>query len=98
VIDGLSSKTLRDNLMSKREILKASTALASAALAAPMVEPLAVRIPEAARLSGFSRSQLYLMAGRGEIVFKKCGKTTLVDYPSLKARVAALPSADIRAG
>jgi hypothetical protein len=59
-------------------------------------EPIAVRIPEAVRVSGFSRSTLYLMAARGEIVFRKCGKAVLVDYASLKAAALSLPTATIR--
>jgi hypothetical protein len=59
-------------------------------------EPLAVRLAEATRISGFSRSDLYRRATRGEIVFLKAGKAVLVDYRSLKAAVAALPKATIR--
>jgi hypothetical protein len=57
---------------------------------------LAVRLPEAIRISGFSRSELYRRAARGEIIFLKCGSTTLVDVPSLRAAVGALPRAVIR--
>jgi hypothetical protein len=60
------------------------------------VEPMAVRLPEATRVSGFSRSELYRRAGRGEIVFLKCGATTLVDLASLRAAVMSLPRAVIR--
>ena len=60
------------------------------------VEAIAVRIPEASRVSGFSRSELYRRAARGEIVFLKCGATTLVDMESLRAAVASLPRAVIR--
>ena len=60
------------------------------------VEPIAVRLPEATRISGFSRSELYRRAARGEIVFLKCGASTLVDVGSLRAAVASLPRAVIR--
>jgi hypothetical protein len=60
------------------------------------VEPIAVRLPEASRVSGLSRSELYRRAGRGEIVFLKCGTTTLVTMESLRATVASLPRAVIR--
>jgi hypothetical protein len=59
-------------------------------------EPIALRINEAVRVSGFSRSKLYLMNSRGELIFRKCGKAVLVDYPSLKAAVLALPTTTIR--
>jgi hypothetical protein len=61
------------------------------------IEPMAVRLPEASRISGFSRSELYRRAARGEVIFLKSGSTTLVDLVSLKAAVAALPRAVIRA-
>ena len=62
----------------------------------PTVEPIAVRINEAVRISGFSRSKLYLMNARGELVFRKAGKAVLVDYASLKAAVLAMPTTTIR--
>lgn len=61
------------------------------------IEPLAVRIPDACRLSGFRRSEIYRRAGLGEIVLLKIGRTTVVDMASLRAAVAALPRASIRA-
>jgi hypothetical protein len=60
------------------------------------LERLAVRLPEATHISGFSRSELYRRAARGEIMFRKCGATTLVDMESLRAAVASLPRAQIR--
>ena len=62
----------------------------------PHIEPLAVRLPEATRISGLSRSEIYRRAGRGEIILLKCGKSTLVDMASLRATLAALPRASIR--
>jgi hypothetical protein len=62
-----------------------------------VVEPIAVRIPDAQRYSGFSRSELYRRAGLGELTLLKCGSTTLVDMASLRAVVASLPRATIRA-
>jgi hypothetical protein len=70
--------------------------LSSVEAITPPFEPLAVRLPEASRISGFSRSELYRRAARGEIILLKCGKSTLVDVPSLRAAVAALPRASIR--
>ena len=44
-----------------------------------------------------SRSALYRMAARGEIIFRKCGKkAVLVDYASLKRAYEKLPAANIR--
>ena len=60
------------------------------------LDRLAVRLPEAAHISGFSRSELYRRAARGEIIFLKCGATTLVDLASLRAAVASLPRASIK--
>jgi hypothetical protein len=57
---------------------------------------LAVRLPEATFISGFSRSELYRRAARGEIIFLKCGGSTLVDLESLGAAVATLPRAVIK--
>jgi hypothetical protein len=60
------------------------------------VERLVVRLPEASQISGFSRSELYRRAARGEIIFLKCGASTLVDLKSLRAAVAHLPRANIK--
>jgi hypothetical protein len=59
-------------------------------------ERLAVRLPEATYITGFSRSELYRRAARGEVIFLKSGNTTLVDVPSLQAAVASLPRAVIK--
>jgi hypothetical protein len=61
----------------------------------PSIEPIAVRLADAIRISGFSRSDLYRRASRGEIIFLKCGSRVLVEYASLKAAIAGLPRAQI---
>ena len=61
-----------------------------------VAEPLTVRLTEASRISGFSRSDLYRRAAAGEIVFLKAGRSTLVTMESLRAAIAALPRAAIR--
>jgi hypothetical protein len=61
------------------------------------LDPIAMRLTEAVRYSGFSRSEIYRRAGIGEIVLLKSGATTLVDVASLRAAVRALPRAVIRA-
>jgi hypothetical protein len=47
--------------------------------------------------SGLSRSALYREAGAGRLVFRKAGRTTIVDGASLAALVANLPVATIGA-
>jgi hypothetical protein len=63
--------------------------------AAAAIDPLAVRLDEASRISGISRSGLYRLAARRELVFLKAGSRILVDMASLRAVVAALPRATI---
>lgn len=79
----------------ERKALKGSGATQTTP-AEVIIEPLAVRLDEASRISGFSRSDLYRRAARGEIIFRKSGKTVLVDYATLKAAALGLPIADIR--
>ena len=82
----------------ERRALKGSTAFPAnaGALAAPVtIEPILVRLSDAIRLSGFSRSDLYRRASRGQIIFRKCGSRVLVDFASLKAAIAELPQAQI---
>ena len=73
----------------ERKLLKGGTAGG--------IEPITMRLPEASRYSGFSRSELYRRAARGEVIFLKSGATTLVDTASLRAAIASLPRAVIRA-
>lgn len=47
-------------------------------------DPLSVRIPEAARLTGLSRSRVYELMRSGEIEFVKVGGSTLIPFDSLK--------------
>jgi excisionase family DNA binding protein len=50
-------------------------------------EPLSVRIPAAVRLTGISRSRLYLMIQAGDLEVVKIGRSTLIPYRALKALV-----------
>ena len=61
------------------------------------VQPLTVTIPEAIRLSGLSRSELYRQLSAGHIHARKSGSRTLILWASLKAHVEALPEAEFRA-
>lgn len=47
-------------------------------------EPISVRIPEAVRLTGLSRSRLYELMGSGDIEFAKVGSSTLILVESLR--------------
>jgi predicted DNA-binding transcriptional regulator AlpA len=61
------------------------------------MQPLAVTIPEAVRLSGLSRSELYRQMSAGRIRARKSGSRTLVVWSSLRDHVEALPPAEFRA-
>jgi excisionase family DNA binding protein len=51
----------------------------------PQIEPISVRIPEAVRLTGLSRSRLYELMKSREIEVVKVGTSTLIPYESLRA-------------
>lgn len=51
------------------------------------IEPISMRIPEACRFTGISRSTLYLLIARGEVEIIKLGATTLVPTDSLRALI-----------
>lgn len=57
---------------------------ANAGEGAPM-EPISVRIPEAVRLTGVSRSRLYELMRDGEIQYAKVGSSTLILVDSLRS-------------
>jgi excisionase family DNA binding protein len=50
-------------------------------------EPLSVRIPAAVRLTGISRSRLYLLIQAGDLEIVKIGRSTLIPYRALKELV-----------
>lgn len=47
-------------------------------------EPISVRIPEAVRLTGLSRSRVYELMKSGDIEFVKVGGSTLIPFDSLR--------------
>ena len=47
-------------------------------------EPIAVRIPEATRLTGIGRSKLYELIASGDIETAKIGTCTLITVASLR--------------
>ena len=51
-------------------------------------EPLAIRVDEAERISGLDRVTLYRLNAKGKLIFRKAGRRTLVDYPSLRQCLA----------
>jgi hypothetical protein len=63
----------------------------SEAPGASLMEPFAVRVREAARLTGESPSSIYRHLRSGELDGLKSGVTTLVTVPSIKRRLANLP-------
>lgn len=54
----------------------------------PLIEPIAMRVPDACRFVGISRSTLYVLIAQGEIEIVKLGYSTLVVTESLKGLIA----------
>ena len=54
-----------------------------------MTEPLAVPIPEAARLCGISRSTIYSEIKAGNLKVHKIGRRTIVPLENLKEFLAS---------
>ena len=52
-----------------------------------MIEPIAIRVPEACRYLGIGRSTLYVLIGEGEVEVIKLGRSTLVLTASLRSLV-----------
>ena len=48
------------------------------------IEPIAVRISTAVKLTGICRSTIYELIGAGTIETVKIGRSTFILYPSLK--------------
>jgi hypothetical protein len=57
-----------------------------------MQTPIAVTIPEAVKLSGLSRSALYIALKNQAIVARKAGRRTLIHFADLEAYLASLPT------
>jgi excisionase family DNA binding protein len=54
---------------------------------APHVEPLLVRVEEAARILSLSRSTIYEMMDRGELQSVRCGAARRIPLAALRAWV-----------
>jgi excisionase family DNA binding protein len=50
-------------------------------------EPISVKVPEAVRLTGLSRSRIYELMRSGDIAYAKVGSSTLILVESLRAFV-----------
>jgi excisionase family DNA binding protein len=50
-----------------------------------IAEPISVRIPEAVRLTGLSRSRIYELMKSGDIAYAKVGSSTLILVESLRS-------------
>jgi excisionase family DNA binding protein len=61
------------------------------------MEALAAPIPDACRVSGLSRSEIYRRLATGDIRAVKSGSRTLILMDSLRAYLANLPAATFRA-
>lgn len=55
---------------------------------APPVEPISMRIPDACRYTGISRSTLYVLIAKGQVEIIKLGSSTLVITDSLRKLIA----------
>lgn len=51
----------------------------------PVADPISVRIAEAVRMTGLSKSKIYLLIGSGDIEAAKVGRATLIFVDSLKS-------------
>ena len=59
-------------------------------------EPLAVRIPDAVRMTGIGRSKLYELIASGDLETVKIGRCTLVTIDALKELLARARAASHR--
>jgi hypothetical protein len=59
-------------------------------------EAIAAAIPDACRISGLSRSEIYRRLGAGDIRAVKSGSRTLILMDSLRAHLEKLPPATFR--
>jgi hypothetical protein len=53
--------------------------------AGAIAEPISVRIPEAVRLTGLSRSRIYELMKSGDIAYAKVGSSTPILVESLRS-------------
>jgi len=53
------------------------------------MDPISVKVPEAVRLSGLSRSRIYELMRSGDIEFAKVGSSTLILVDSLRGFIVS---------
>jgi hypothetical protein len=80
----------------KKALTQSATQLATTQPETPILEPLAVNIREAERLSGLSSRTLYRAMAAGRIRAVKRGTTTLILMESLRTYIGGLPPATFR--
>jgi hypothetical protein len=51
---------------------------------AALAEPISVKIPEAVRMTGLSRSRIYELMRSGDVEYAKVGSSTLILVESLR--------------
>ena len=61
-------------------------------------EPISVRVPEAVRLTGLSRSRIYELMASGDIAFAKVGSSTLILVHSLRTFIEGCRVPDVPLG
>ena len=61
-------------------------------------QPLAVRIPDAVRMTGIGRSKLYELIASGDLETIKIGRCTLVTVDALKALLAKARAGTCKGG
>jgi hypothetical protein len=61
-----------------------------------LAEAIAAGIPDACRMSGLSRSEIYRRLATGDIRAIKSGTRTLILIDSLRSHLASLPAATFR--
>lgn len=56
------------------------------------MDPIALKVPDAVRVSGLSRSAIYEAMRTGAIPAKKAGRRTLIRLADLDSYLASLPA------
>ena len=64
--------------------------------AASRLDPIALPISEACKVSGISRSEIYRRLATGQLQAVKSGRTTLILMDALRAHLASLPPLTLR--
>lgn len=57
-----------------------------------MTNPIALTVSEAVKVSGLSRSAIYVALKDRSLIARKAGRRTLITYADLEAYLASLPT------